>query len=77
MLLHSCPFCQSANLRDFPAEINIHLPGMEGLTKPTVWAFPRLLVCLDCGVAQFSIADGELDRLAERDTGVQPYKAAV
>ena len=71
-----CSFCQSANLREFPAEINIHFPGMEGMTKPTVWVFPRLSVCLDCGVAQCSIADAELDRLAERDFGGQSYRAA-
>ena len=65
-----CPFCQSANRREFPAEINIHLPGVEGLTKPTVLAFPLITVCLDCGVAQFTVAEAELERLAKRDSVV-------
>jgi hypothetical protein len=50
--------CQSCNLgevREYTAEINIHFPGMKGLSVPTVWASPKLLVCLDCGAAQFSI----------------------
>jgi hypothetical protein len=72
-----CPFCQSSDRREFPAEINIHFPEMEGLTKPTVWVFPRLTVCMDCGVAQFSVDKAELDRLAERDSRSQSYKAAV
>ena len=71
-----CPNCKSTNRREFPAEINIHLTGVGSLTKPTVWIFPRLSVCLDCGVAQFSVTDAELDRLSERDTGGQAYKAA-
>ena len=42
-----CHSCQSTNLSVFPAEINIHFPGFEGLDRPTVWAFPTLHVCLD------------------------------
>jgi hypothetical protein len=72
----SCPLSQSANRREFTAEINVHFPGTEGLTKPSVWVFPRLTVCLDCGVAQFSIADAELHRLADRQSG-QSCTAAV
>jgi len=48
---------------------------MEGLTKPTVWVFPRLAVCLDCGAALFRVAEAELEQLA--DAGGQSYKAAV
>jgi len=47
---------------------------MEGLTKPTVWVFPRLAVCLDCGAALFRVAEAELEQLA--DAGGQS-KAAV
>ena len=45
MSCESCPFCQSGNQREFTAEVNIHFPGMDGLTKPTVLLFPRLSVC--------------------------------
>lgn len=75
MLCQSCPFCESANRREFPAEINIHFPGMEGLTKPTVWVFPRLSVCMDCGGALFTVAEAELEQLD--NSGRQPHMAAV
>jgi len=62
-----CPFCRSGKIRDYNAEINVHFPGMKGLNIPTVWVFPRLLVCLDCGHAQFTIPDAERKTLAARD----------
>ena len=65
MLCHSC---HSAKLQEYTAEINIHFPGLKGLDIPTVWVFPRLLVCLDCGLAQFTIPDAERKTLAERDS---------
>ena len=54
-----CQRCRSANTRDYTAEINIHFPGMKGLDIPTVWVFPQLLVCLNCGLSQFTIPDAE------------------
>ena len=50
-----CLVCRSSNQRTFPSELNIHFPGFEGLDRPTVWAFPKLLVCLDCGFTQFTL----------------------
>jgi hypothetical protein len=41
---------------------------LENIDKPTVKVFPDLLVCLDCGSAQFTIPKTELDVLAKRDT---------
>jgi hypothetical protein len=67
MSCHPCPFCRSVNQREFTAEVNIHFPGMKGLDIPTVWVFPRLAVCMDCGKTQFTISDTELSRLAESD----------
>ena len=60
--------CAHNNEKQFPAEINIHFPGMEGLDKPSVWAFPRLLVCLDCGLTQFKIAETPLRQLSEGES---------
>ena len=62
-----CRACHSPNVREYKAEINIHFPGMKGLNIPTVWVFPKLLVCLGCGAAQFEIPDAERKTLADRD----------
>jgi len=63
-----CKSCLSKNQREFPAEVNIHFPGKEGLKKPTVWAFPRLGICLDCGLTQFTLGDSELMQLNDPDS---------
>lgn len=67
MSRHLCPWCRSANRGEFTAEMNIHFPGMDGLSIPSVWVFPKLLLCLDCGAAQFTIPEAERKKLAERD----------
>jgi hypothetical protein len=64
----TCTSCQSLNVRVYPAELNIHHPGMEGLDKPTVWAFPYLLICVDCGFTNFTLPDDQLRELIESDS---------
>ena len=59
-----CRACHSAKKGGFPAEINIHFPGMENLAEPTVFVFPTLLICLDCGFTEFSIPETELPFIA-------------
>jgi hypothetical protein len=61
----ACAVCGSDRQRKFNGELAIHFPGLNGLDKPIVWVFPQLLVCLDCGVAQFAIPKAELSVLAE------------
>ena len=60
-----CRSCQSANKRTFNGEIAIHFRGLEGLEKPIVWVFPKLLVCLHCGFAEFSVPERELQVLEQ------------
>jgi hypothetical protein len=61
-----CKSCGSENRRRFSAEINIHFTGgIQAIDKPTVWVFPQLSVCLNCGFAEFSIEKCELQQLAE------------
>jgi hypothetical protein len=62
-----CGSCQSANKRIFNGEIAIHFSGLEGLDKPIVWVFPKLLVCLNCGFTEFAVPEAELRRLVESD----------
>jgi hypothetical protein len=63
-----CLSCDSINQSVFPAEVNIHFPGMENLNRPTVWAFPRLAVCLDCGMTQFTLSNDQVRELSEPDS---------
>jgi len=60
-----CQSCLSSERCEFSAEINIHFPGVEGYTKPTVWVFPSLLVCLQCGSAEFALSADQLRALAD------------
>jgi hypothetical protein len=60
-----CQSCLSSERCEFSAEINIHFPGVEGWTKPTVWVFPSLHVCLQCGSTEFVIPADQLLALAD------------
>jgi hypothetical protein len=64
----SCKVCTSVRQAEFGAEINIHFSGREGLEKPAVWIFSKLLVCLQCGTTEFAIPEAELALLGG-DTG--------
>jgi hypothetical protein len=64
----SCKSCQSGNRGKFGGEIALHFPGLKGLDKPIVWVFPKVVVCLDCGFAEFSIPETELRVLAEKES---------
>jgi hypothetical protein len=60
----TCKSCGSDKQSKFTAEIAIHFPGLSGLEKPIVWVFPKLLVCLNCGTAEFAVPEAELCVLA-------------
>ena len=70
-----CRSCHSGKVREYSAEINIHFPGMKGLDIPAVWVFPTILVCLECGAAQFTIPEAERKTLSERDYRDSAYNA--
>ena len=55
-----CASCESENQKEFTSEVAIHFPGLAGLNKPIVWVFPRISVCLDCGLARFTVPEREL-----------------
>jgi hypothetical protein len=56
-----CPSCASRRTTKFLGEICLHFPGgLKSLDKPPVWAFPQVVVCLDCGSARFTVPQKEL-----------------
>lgn len=73
VIVMPCNKCASENQREFSAEVAIHFTGIAGLQKPIVWTFPKLLVCLHCGQAEFNVPERELTVLV---TGV-PVDGAV
>ena len=57
--------CGSENLGNFTAEIAIHFRGLKTIDKPHTFLFPALVVCLDCGMAEFLVSERELLKLTE------------
>jgi hypothetical protein len=55
-----CKTCGSSREAEFTAEMIMHFPGLKNLDKPGVWLCSRLLLCLDCGCAQFTVPETEL-----------------
>ncbi len=62
-----CKSCGSVNQSKFTAEMAIHFPGLKNIDKPVAWMFPELVVCLDCGTAEFTVPKSELPLLAKGD----------
>lgn len=61
----SCTSCASGRRKQFVAEIAVHFSGLNNLDKPSVFVFPEILVCLECGFSQFTLTNPELTLLAE------------
>lgn len=62
-----CRSCGSVKQMNFIGEMGIHSPGLKNVDEATVWVFPQLIVCLDCGTAEFVVPETELRLLAKRD----------
>jgi hypothetical protein len=62
---YMCKSCLSGNQGAFNSEVCIHFPGLENLDKPAVFTFPKIVVCFDCGHAEFSMPENELPSLVE------------
>ena len=45
--------------------MSVHVLGLENVDKPVVWVFPRLLVGMDCGFTELTIAEDELHLLGK------------
>jgi hypothetical protein len=49
----------------YPSEIAVHLPRLADHAKPLVLVFPKLVVCMDCGFAEFIIPEEDLQKLKD------------
>ena len=59
-----CKSCGSENIsNNLTGEIAIHFAGLKNVDAPIVWVFPKLVVCLDCGIAQFAVPEDKLRML--------------
>ena len=72
-----CLLCGSGNASEFPAEMIIHFSYPKNLKSPGVWAFPKILVCVDCGFSQFMVPESELRLLAGTTEPTEPPKRLV
>ena len=58
-----CKSCHSQNQSEFRGEMGIHFIGLKNIGKPTVWIFPLLSICLNCGFTEFVISNAEREDL--------------
>ena len=61
-----CSSCGSSNQAEFSSEMIIHFTGRENLDNPGVWAFSKLLICLECGFSSFTAPLAELQPRPQR-----------
>ena len=59
----ACEHCHAQNQKEFLAEVFIHICDKSDLERPPVSVFPKLLVCLSCGFAEFTTPERELKLL--------------
>jgi hypothetical protein len=60
----SCAVCGSGHQAEFKAEMVVHFAGLKNVDRPGVWVFPKLLICLNCGLSKFKVPEEELALLA-------------
>jgi len=63
----SCALCSSLNEAEFIAEMMILFSGLKYVDCPGVLAFPKIVVCLDCGAARFSTPEEVLRQLQQEE----------
>jgi hypothetical protein len=64
--------CESLHQSKFRGEMGIRCLGLTNIDRPIVWVFPELIVCLDCGRAEFVVPEAELRQLAKLDADARP-----
>jgi hypothetical protein len=67
-----CRNCSALpDAKTFNGEVAIHFPGLDGLNRPVVWTFPKMLVCLQCGFVEFILPDEVVEELRTPDAPTQ------
>jgi hypothetical protein len=61
----ACISCGAANHGKYLAEVDIHFPGLRNAGKKPVLVFPEILICLNCGKAEFTVPEDELNLLSK------------
>ena len=56
----ACKVCKSENTQKFEGEVTASLPDLKSLQVPSIYVCQSVLVCLDCGFAEFVIPASEL-----------------
>jgi hypothetical protein len=46
--------------------MNIHLKGLKNIDNPGILLLKNLLICLHCGISQFTISKTELALLSKK-----------
>ena len=74
----ACRSCgANPDVQSFKGEIALHFSGLDGLTKPIVWVFPRVLVCLNCGFAEFAVPDEQVKTLRDSESSDHARRIAA
>ena len=74
-----CPKCQSGSLSEIPAEIRLYRNRPRTLSHPPLTPSPEVLVCAECGFAEFLIPQAWLAAgwLRQNSDGVSSPKPAI
>jgi hypothetical protein len=59
----ACKKCGSEAQQEFPGELNVNFPGVQGVNLSPVYIPLSIFVCLDCGFTELVIPGPGLDRL--------------
>ena len=73
-----CPKCHSDSLKEVPAEIRLYRNRPRTLSHPPLTPSPEIVVCIDCGWAEFKIPQAWLAAgwLRENSDQVAPKPVA-
>ena len=61
-IMTECVSCLSVPA-EFTTEMLIHFPGLAGLNKSPVLAYPKLRICLNCGRVELALSEEQKEDL--------------